>query len=152
MDATESVYKNADQDGVHPYDSYDRTYMSSLEDYNARILSTLTYEFSYGIEGVLTPDISKTGIGALRWVPGPILLSRTYLTEPAEISGDAYSNLDYSLEVMVETSTGEILHLHANWVQIDLGGGLDSENETMQGIGLSGIEALEDDIADACAD
>ena len=85
-------------------------------------------------------------------MPGPILLSRTYLTEPAEISGDAYSNLDYSLEVMVETSTGEILHLHANWVQIDLGGGLDSENETMQGIGLSGIEALEDDIADACAD
>ena len=160
LNAAEGLYKDAEQDDIHPtYDTYERTYTSSLEDYNARTIPTLSFDQSLSILGVLTPDMYKTGKGDLRWVPavdeetspyGAILLSRNYLTEPVTLSADGLFELDYHLEVLVEVNSGEIMHLHTNWAYLDLGGSLTSDNETMQVLALGGLEELEQDVEEAC--
>jgi hypothetical protein len=131
VDNAERITTYHDQSELYPgiYDSYARTYDTSLPEYLARQAPTV--QWSVATSGSLAGNryTMRYG-GGDRFVPGqpgsaavgPVLLNRTWLKEPAHFdnSADAIPQ-DYQIEVYYEHAPGKLVHLWADWRQVKKG-------------------------------
>lgn len=110
------------------YDEYARNYTSSALDFVAGRASTVTWRTDYKASAIGNTYLANLTGGARR-VRGvapdgkDVLLSRTYLNEPAKfISGeDAAFDQDYQIELYWERTPGKTLHFYGLWRQFRIG-------------------------------
>jgi hypothetical protein len=129
LDQVEPLLYATQQAKIHSgdYDSYDRTYTSSLTDYQARKTEFLTWQSTMSVTDV-GAKYTDTVFGGLRRIPaqsastfGPIILSRTWLPKPATSLNEGSSfTQDYQIEVYYERSPGKVIHSFGDWRDIHL--------------------------------
>lgn len=144
------------------YVSYDRTYTSSLSDYQARTTETLTWQSTMTVSevGAMYTD---TVFGGLRRIPnisstatpfGPIILSRTWLPKPAiDLNSGSSFTQDYQIEVYYERTPGHVIHNFGDWRDINLAtdlGAFTVSNPTDQSIILSNDVSWDQNTATEC--
>lgn len=129
LDKVEQYVIAKNQSELYPdlYDEYTRTYSSSSADFLSRAAPQLTWRTDYKATALGRTYLSNLTGGAWRLpdaspTGGPVLLSRTYLNEPANfISGEPASfNQDYQIEVYWEVSPGRTRHLYGLWREFSL--------------------------------
>ncbi len=137
----EKIATSLKQQTVYPdaYDSYARTYTSSVDDYFARKTNTLSWATDLKSTQLGT-TFSEHLNGGARYLPdlgkeqspfGAALLQRTYLAKAATSSdSDKSWDQDYQIDVFVERKPGKILHLFAAWRHINFGW-IDTDSDTM---------------------
>jgi hypothetical protein len=125
----EPLLYRQDQDKIHSgqYDSYARTYTSSLDDFTSGKSETITWTSTYKPNGL---PYTATVSGGLRLIPdlgkstspfGPVLLARTWLPQPATFSVNGqYFKQDYQMEVYWERTPGHTIHSFADWRDISV--------------------------------
>jgi len=157
----EQILYQLDQDELYEdeYHSYERSYVSSFDDYVARDEGELAWRVEFEREFVAGADYSATINGGLRYVPdqgdgtphGPILMARTWMPRPGQFDGGSYHfDQDYQIEVFYEADPGEIFHVYGLWRYA--GDGISStSDELIQYFVLDGMMDWDDRTADLCA-
>lgn len=151
MDQLEPVLWEPDQASLYEgvYESYERTFTSSQEDFASGAVDTLSWEVVYEAKLLGSAYVAET-VGGLRRLPDGALLQRTYLPEPAVYDSDGKSfDQDYQIEIYIEQPEGVMLHLYGLWRQADYGIG-DLENEDLQRILLNNLAKWDDSTEAAC--
>ncbi|MFH1811446.1 MAG: hypothetical protein ABIJ09_22080 [Pseudomonadota bacterium] len=108
------------------YDTYQRTYTSSLDDYTSRQSNTITWDMYYEATPMPAAKYGAHSKGGLRYIGaddsvelayGPAILSRIYMPDPAEyFDTDANEYLfDFQLELFYEPTPGRIAHFYPVW-------------------------------------
>jgi hypothetical protein len=149
LDALEPLLYALDQDVKHPgsYDTYKRTYTSSIDDYKSRA----TEEVSWTADMTASPmgnKYSESLVGGLRRVAasssgaapkGPALFAHTYMPNPAKMedSGNAFPQ-DYQVEAYWERTPGTVTHAFGFWRQMKMGS-LDTEGDFLVKLQLNGM-------------
>jgi hypothetical protein len=164
LDQIEPLLYDTDQDKIHSgsYDSYARTYTSSLSAYQARTTETLAWTSTYKPDGV---SYQATVNGGLRRIPslgatqspfGPILLARTWMPKAATglPSGQEFKQ-DYQMEVYYERTPGHTVHTFADWRDINISydglpGTYGQTNTLYQTLVLSNDVSWDQTIANQC--
>ncbi len=151
-----------DQDVLYEgvYDRYSRTYTSSRAEYESREVTTMRWDVEYDAT-ILGASYTAWMDGGLRAVPGQgedaspwgeFIVQRTFMARPAAFENDGKSlEQDYQIEVYIERSPGEILHVYGLWREADFGAGFTSEDEGVQTIMLNNMKGWDDDTAALCA-
>jgi hypothetical protein len=157
----ERLLYHLEQDELYEYDAYDRSYTSDFDAYQSRATPTLAWQVTLDAS-VLGQRYTERLNGGLRYVPaideatspfGPILISRTWLLEPAEFhSGGGSFTQDYQIEVWYERAPGDVLHTYAMWREFDWGSGFDQDNQAAIRINLNGLADWDRQTEDLCAD
>jgi hypothetical protein len=143
---------------MHPdtYLSYEREFTSDLEAFQARETEWLHWESYYVVDDG-SVSYEATIIGTLRYIdeidadlPGPLLVSRGVLDEPAYTNDDQDRGMmqDYQLEVYFPRGD-ETLHLYAMWRDAVFFG-MDFGNGGMQTFVLNGMEGWDEDSEELC--
>jgi hypothetical protein len=111
------------------YDSYERTYLDSKDEYAAGTRSTLRWNIASS--GTLLQSAYRMKYGAgNRRVPaaegsaatGPFLVTRTWLREPADFDSDSREmRQDYQVEIYYVRSNGQAVHLWSDWRDVRVG-------------------------------
>lgn len=132
LDVLAELVTHPNQGGVHPgvYDSYERNYAVSREEWLAAELGTLSWRVEYAATPTATQYQAHTQSAIRRFdTKGPVdgirtLVQRTYLAEPATFSGnpDNHSfDQDYQVDLFMQAADGEVLHLYGLWRHMQLG-------------------------------
>lgn len=147
------------QDEQHPdsYDAYKRTHTSDLATYQSREADTLTWttELTATVSAIGSTTYSETLSGGVRWVPdtphGPVLLSRTWLTQPAtfEEEGDDYFRQDYQIEIFYERAPGETVHVFGVWREMRMLG-FDMDDDVLHSTQLGGFIDWDEQVEELC--
>ncbi len=162
IDVLEPILHALNQDEQYPgtYSSYERSYTSSLEDYEQRESAFLSWEVEYGAS-VMGSAYTAPVHGAIRYLPeldgeltpwGPMLVTRSYMPGPAvfeEDSNQAFTQ-DYQLELYLERAPGEILHAYAMWRWVDFATWGTIEDEGIQRVVLNALADWDDDTQALC--
>lgn len=145
------------------YDSYQRTYTSDLEAYQAREEPFITWDVTYEATPLPAARYRATVKGGLRWVPvgdgettphGPYIVQRTWLPEPVDyLDTDANAfTLDFQLEVYYESSFGQIAHFYPLWRHMAFNGiGVSTDDESVQSMVLDGLLDWDTRTEELCA-
>lgn len=135
------------------YESYQRTFTSSREDFESGAVDTLTWTTVYQSKLLGSTFEAQTEGGVRRVLDGTtgrILLQRTHMPAPAVYDTDNKSfDQDYQIEVYLERPEGRMVHLYGIWRQADYGIG-DLENESVQRILLNNLAAWDEETEKAC--
>lgn len=108
------------------YDSYERQYTSSLDDYLSRSSKTISWTFTYEATPLPSARYRASSNGGLRYLGttdevqpshGPVILQRTWMPQPAEyLETDAnVFDLDFQMEIFFEPEPGRIAHFCPFW-------------------------------------
>ncbi|MBI5495299.1 MAG: hypothetical protein HY904_09730 [Deltaproteobacteria bacterium] len=131
VDHAEKITTYANQMDLYPgvYDTYSRTYLSSMADYLAR--TTLAVDWSIESTGTLLGSTYRMHYaGGNRWVApqagsaaiGGILLNRSWMRSPGEFDDSTRGmDQDYQVEVYYEREPGKVLHVWGDWRQAKMG-------------------------------
>ena len=136
LEQLEPILLDVDQAGLYDdlYEEYDREYTSNLSAYSEGQTDTLEWDAEASVSNLLISYTQQLQ-GGLRYLSdteqGPALMSRVFMTEPAEFDSDATFDQLYVIDVFYERAPGEMIHVSGQWLDMDLGGGLDMENDTM---------------------
>jgi hypothetical protein len=159
MDQIERITIEIDQAGLYPgtYDTYERAYTSDADAYLARETPYLTWTSSIDAT-VLGASYHEDIEGGTRFVPdtdgegfGDMLLTRVWLPTPAEFESDDKSfDQDYQLEIYYPLSSTEVVHYYVLWRQMDYGGGLDTDDASVQGLMIGALLDWDKANADLC--
>ncbi len=127
LDQVEAIVTALEQDELYTgeYESYDRRYTSDADAFFAREDPQLSWDVDISAEFVAGALYSEFIHGGARHVPivdgetsphGPILLTRTWMPEPAVFENDDYYfTQDYQLEIYYEREPGRVIHLYGLW-------------------------------------
>ncbi len=139
-------------------DACERSYLSDREAYLSREAATLDWE-SQVEDSLAGTGYTKRVLGGVRRVPavddelspwGPVLVTRAWLPEPAVFEGDDYYwDQDYQVDLYIEQSPGQVLHLLALWRSVGMGA-ITSENEFMQTMILKARADWDERTAELC--
>jgi len=137
-------YKEQDELYVGVYDSYERNYVNSREDYLAGDSSTLEWDVTYGATVIGVSYEADMRVALRRVDDGskhaPLIVAHSYATSPARFDNDNKSiDQDYQMEVYWTPPNGEVFHLYAIWREADFGIGLTSDDEGVQRILINGM-------------
>jgi hypothetical protein len=162
LSALERLLYALDQGETHPdaYDSYTRTYTSSLDDYKARQTPFLAWDVDY-VTTLTGTTYSSHIEGGLRYVPelddgeprsGPLLLARTFMPAPAVFEGESGYALDqdYQIELFYAPGRQRIVHLYGLWREGVFTLGWDMTNEYVQRLILDRMSDWDDETEAAC--
>jgi len=157
LDRLAEVVTSTGQMETHPgvYDSYQRTFLGSRDDFLAGSIDRLEWDTSYETTIVgISYGVDVRG-GIRRLTEGsdrvPALVTRLHMPEPADFDNDKKSlEQDYQLEWFWERKPGELLHIYAVWRQVDFGAGLTDDDEGIQRILLNNMDDWDDEIEAAC--
>jgi hypothetical protein len=124
----EKILYDLDQGAKYPevYDTYERTYTTSLDDYKARTSPFLHWDMYYEATPMPSARYGAHSKGSLRYVGaddsvelthGPAVIQRIYMPQPAEyFDTDANEYLfDFQLELYYEPTPGRIAHFDPVW-------------------------------------
>lgn len=146
---------------VGVYDAYERHYTSDLAGWMAGDVDRLDWsvELDSKLLGASYHESLRGGARAVRDLPddvaahGPILMSRTHLAAPAAFEEGSSKSFDqdYQIEVYVEREPGVTVHLYAVWRELNMGGGLDQDNEDVMRIILNNLADWDDGTEEICA-
>ena len=158
----EEILYQLDQDQLYEdeYIRYERSYVSSFDDFVARDEGELAWRVEFEREFIPGSDYSTTLNGGLRYVPdqgedttpyGPILMARTWMPRPGQFDGgNCHFDQDYQIEVFYEANAGEVFHLYGMWRYA--GDGIsDTGDGVVQWLVLDGMKDWDDRTADLCA-
>lgn len=133
------------QDELYPgmYTSYERTFTTDADAYEAETTDLIRWEATAGGDLVGTPFVEEL-LGGIHRVRegeasprGRILVQRTVMNGPAVFDGGSKSfQQDYQIEVYWERAPKETMHLYGIWRELDLGG-LTMESTQVQRIILN---------------
>lgn len=152
------------QDELHPgtYVDYDREFTTDLEAYTSREVDRVDWQTTYYIDDSGL-EYDATLAGSLRYLsdlgedaemPGPLLVSRGVLAEPAPFDeeGDKGIFQDYQLEIFYERAPSEVVHMYVIWREMiyTTTPHLDFGNEAVQTFVLNGLEDWDDDADEYC--
>ncbi len=162
MDHLETILYQLDQDQLYEgvYDSYERSYTSSLEDYLARNTDFLSWEVDYSAS-ILGSSYDAHIVGGLRYLPAdeesshlPAIMSRVYMPRPAAFEDGSSKSMDqdYQIEIFWERSPGDLLHAYGLWRQGDYGSGFTTDDEIVQRIMLGNMSDWDDNTEDLCGE
>jgi hypothetical protein len=144
-----------DQDAKYPgsYDVYERVYTSSHELFLQGAQSSLTWTTHYETSNLLTGPFSSNLSGGVRQLvdlDGPVLLQRSWLSEPAEFQSENRSfDQDFQVEVYWERAPGEMNHVIAMWRQMDLGG-VTTDDDLYVNTALKALEDWDEQTGKLC--
>lgn len=140
-------------------DGFSREYAGDEEAYLDGETATLSWvtEIEDSLAG--TPYVKQVA-GGIRRVPvngageepsGPVLVTRSWLVEPAvfEGGGDYFWDQDYQVELLYERAAGEAIHLLALWRHVGMGA-ITSDNEFMQTMILEARGDWDERTAELC--
>jgi hypothetical protein len=124
LEQVEKLVVAKNQTDIYPglYDSYTRTYVTSVDAFLTRAEPTVTWKTSYQATA-LDRTYQSVLTGGARFVPSampggaPVLMARTVLDEPAKFIKGADSGFaqDYQLEVYYARGPQKTLHFYALW-------------------------------------
>lgn len=169
-DALADILVALNQDELYPgnYDEYDRTYTSSIDDFQSGASDRVewTVDLTKTVFGY--PQYFETLEGGVRRVPVPtdledppawsgedMLVARTYIPFPAHVvdpdKADAFRfDQDYQIEAYIPWEGGDVVHLYGLWRQLD--GALGKlDNKGVQQVMFSSLASWDDDTAELCA-
>jgi hypothetical protein len=162
LDDLTEIVTRPDQDVLYPgvYDSYQRNYINSREDFisgsSHRLNWTLEYEAT-----LLGSSYSATLLSLLRRVPsldeeqspfGEFLVWRAYLTGPANFGDSAKSlNQDYQIDIYYPDED-TLIHAYAIWREAFYGAGFSTEDEAVQRITLNNLIDWDEETERLCAE
>jgi hypothetical protein len=149
------------------YNSYVRSYASSLDDYYARRASKVAWSTTY--ESTLLGDSFRATVpGEARWIPqaasagassgatavaprGPALIDRALLPEPATFLSATSKSFtqDYQVDVYYERAAGQVVHLFADWREMNAGT-FSTNDEAFITISLSNFVDFDTRLAKLC--
>lgn len=128
LDVLERILYHLPQDELYDdYDTYERTYRGDIDAYKARTTATIGWDAEATASYFPVGSYRQTLLGDLRRVPVPagddpgwtgeeMLVTRTYLPEPAEFDNDKRRfDQDYQLELFLPWDDGEIVHVYFVW-------------------------------------
>lgn len=132
LDVLADVLTHPNQGGVHPgvYDSYERDYAVSREDWLAADFGRLSWRVDYEATPTATQYQAHTESAIRRFdANGSLdgvrtLVQRTYLAEPATFAGNPDNHIfdqDYQVDLFMQSADGEVLHLFGLWRHMQLG-------------------------------
>ncbi len=160
----EKLLYDRDQAAMHGdvYESYEREYTSSFEDYNSRESKTLSWKFNYSAAPMPAAHYHTTGLGGLRYLAdsealnlahGPALLQTSWMPEPS-VFDDTDANefdLDFQIAVFFEPEPGRIAHFLTLWRHLAFNGvGADSEDSWVIDTILDGFVDWDTRIEELC--
>ncbi|MEW5850525.1 MAG: hypothetical protein AB2A00_17195 [Myxococcota bacterium] len=141
------------------YDSYERTYLQSKDDYLARRSPLVSWNLA--TTGTLLQSAYRMKYaGGNRLIPaaegsaaiGPILFTRSFLREPADFDDDTRAmDQDWQVEVYYERAPGKVIHLWGDWRQVKMGS-LTNDDEVVLEVMLSNMEDWDEQTRQLCAD
>ncbi len=154
----EHVLSAADQLALYPanYTAYARTFTSSLSEFESRASPGLTWDGSYSVNIPLLGAYDTAIKGGMRNVDagdaGPYLYSRTVMPAPAVTASETMVfDMDFQIEAYFPQDEG-MVHLFVNWRHLDLGSGVDTDNDGTVRLILNELHDWDDDTTKICAD
>jgi len=160
LEQLEPLLYRLDQDKLHEgsYDTYQRTYTSSVDDYAARRASTVGWHsemtaspmgnrYSEAVDGGLRRVASE---GIVSSPAGAVLLARTYMPAPAVMeSADNAFPQDYQIEAFWQKGARDVVHLFAVWREMKMGS-LDTEGDALASLQLGGFQDWDEATEEHC--
>jgi len=116
----------ADQMTVYPdrFETYDRTFSEDISCFLDHQCETMDYHSDLDTNLPLGIQVNTKVNGTFRWVDlegTPVLVGRTWLAEPAEVSVDFFKvQAQYYLTVNLPTDVAGTTRLHAMWAETQL--------------------------------
>lgn len=157
----ESIFigDNFAKDFPDVYDSYQRDYETSVEDYLSRETLELSWKTTYQAS-LLGDRYTAEILGEARWVPdqdreegpkGPALLGRSVLMTPATFDPSSNKSLpqDYQIDLFYERSPGEVIHMFAVWRQMNVGT-LSTDDDILVNIMLANFVEWDQEFSKLC--
>jgi hypothetical protein len=153
------VLYHVDQPTLYPdagYDAYDRQYTTDLNAYVERAAPTIGWDIALTAT-ILGATYSEDLHGGLRWVPADgdepaVILQRTWMPTEAVFEDGSSKTFtqDYQIELYVEQSPGEVIHLYGIWREMELGVGLTMDSDLAVNTTLNNLEDWDDRTSELC--
>ena len=170
-DALADILVALNQDELFPgnYETYARTYLDSIDDFQSGASDRVTWSVDLTKAVIPYPEYFETLQGGLRRVAVPtglesppawsgedMLVARTYIPFPAHVTdpdkADAFHfDQDYQIEAYIPWENGDVVHLYGLWRELDGSLG-DLENKGIQQVMFSSLASWDDDTAKLCED
>jgi hypothetical protein len=151
-----------DQKNLHAnYNSYERTYSTSLADFQSGKADTLSWLSSYSLT-ILGWKLNATLPGGARFVSaassgptprGPVVQARAYFKAPVVSQGSSsnYFRQNYQIQVFYERSPGGVVHFYVDWIEMSVGG-ITNTNSILQDVTLNSLLNSDRDYETHCND
>lgn len=154
LDEAEKILASDEQDELYPdnYDTYEREYITSIDDYFAGDVDTVEWETTYGatvpIAGSYTTFV-HAGQRRASTSDGTVILARTWMPNPAEATSDDLRFLqDYQIDVWWERGDSTA-NLFATWRQFEFG---DLDPDYVVNLALGGMQGFQEDTEKICVE
>ncbi|MGC6491511.1 MAG: hypothetical protein ACON5B_01610 [Myxococcota bacterium] len=151
-----TVYHLAQDEIFGFYDSYDRTYTSSLEDYLSGVNDRITWDVELEATVTLAGSYTETLSGGLRraeTAEGTLFLTRTWIPRPAVWASENKSfDQDYQINLYMQETDDSIVHLQGVWRHLDLGALGTTESEFVVNTLMSSSIDWDRDTEKLCAE
>ena len=140
------------------YNAYERTFTGNEAAYRDGSADSLTWDVDYNSNVLLEAYDTVLNEEIRRFTTethGDVLMVRRVMPEPC-VFEDPDTNYvfdqDYTVRTIWERAPGELVHLYGMWREVDVGGGLNGDNEGIQRQLLDALKDLDDDAAQHCLD
>ncbi len=149
LNGVEAIVIALEQDELFDvFDHYDRSYSSSLEDWNEN-RSPLTWRSDYGFTIPLAGAADATLLGEIREPETGVISVVNLLAEPAVWEEDGHTfDEDSRLEAWV-LQDEVVVHVEALWRHMDAGA-YNTENDTIRELVLNGIYDWDEQMVSLC--
>jgi len=156
------IVTHPNQDILYPgvYESYQRNYTNSREDFVSGSSNRLNWTLEYEAR-LLGSSYTASLLSLLRRVPsldeeqspfGEFLVWQAYLTEPADF-GDSGKSLDQDYQIDIYYPyNNTIIHAYAIWREAFYGAGFSTEDEAVQRITLNNLIDWDEETERLCAE
>jgi hypothetical protein len=139
------------------YNSYERSFTSSEEDYQSGAVHTLDWDTEYTATLSIYGEYREFVRSGVRRVPGTeaidqmFMLSHTWMHKPSEFEQEGkVFDQDYQIEIYIEREPGEVVHLYGIWRHMDFGAGLTTDDNFVVSITLSELVSWDKNIQTLC--
>ncbi len=154
MEQLEALIIDADQQALHEsYDTYQRSFLTSFDDYVARRSQLLDWDTDYSASLAFYGNYDNAVRSGARHVPdgGPGLLSGSWMREAAVFEDpDQIFDTDYQIEVWWPAPEGGVIHYYGIWRHMYLGPNLTTDDEFVVSITLAELENWDKPVAERC--
>jgi hypothetical protein len=153
----EEILLYAHQDELFDiYNEYERTFVGDEDAYRNGSAESVDWQVDYN-SNVLLAAYDTSLNEAIRRVTtetwGDVIMVRRAMPEPCVFEDSSYIfDQDYTMRTFWQRSPGEIVHLYGMWREVDIGGGLNADNEGIQRQLLDALKELDDAAEQHCAD
>lgn len=139
------------------YNRYERTITGDEDAYRDGTATHLTWDVDYNSNVLLEAYDTVLNEEIRRFTTenhGDVLMVRRVMPEPCVFENEGTSYIfdqDYTVRTFWERAPGELVHLYGMWREVDVGGGLNADNEGIQRQLLDALKDLDDDALAHCA-